>query len=45
VAIVLACGTACILLAGGAEAREEQVGSGPYSRSFIVTNVRNYKIR
>jgi beta-lactamase superfamily II metal-dependent hydrolase len=44
VAILLTYGTARVLLAGDAEAREEEyMASGPYTDPLTVVNVPNYK--
>jgi len=43
VAILLTYGTARVLLAGDAEAREEYMAGNPYTRSLIVPSTsRNY---
>ena len=39
VAILLSYGTARVLLAGDAEAREEYMANGPYTRPSTVINV------
>ncbi len=43
-AILLSYGTARVLLAGDAEAREECMANGPYTGPLLVVRAHKYKI-